>query len=141
MKKVEAIKIGQSFCKRFKATDEVVRAIAAVSGDRNPVHLDDRYAAGTVFGKRIAHGLFCLNGISMILGNYFPGEGTILIKQEFSYRKPVYIDDEIEICVSVQEINIEKEIVKLECTCKNQNGEVVLCGYSKVKWCGEINYG
>lgn len=141
MKKVETLKIGQSFCKKFKATDEVVRAIAAVSGDCNPVHLDDSYAAKTVFGKRIAHGLFCLNGISMILGNYFPGEGTILIKQEFSYKKPVYIDDEIEICVIVQEINVEKEIVQLECVCRNQDDEVVLCGGSKVKWCGEINHG
>lgn len=139
MKKIETLEIGQAFSKKFKATDDVVRAIADVSGDCNPVHLDEEYAAGTIFGRRIAHGLFCLNGISMILGNYFPGKGTVLLKQEFSYKKPVYIDDEIEISLIVQEINIERESVQLECICRNQRKEVVLCGYSRVKWSGEID--
>lgn len=137
MRKVETLNKGDSYSKKFVASDEIIRAIAKVSGDMNPVHLDDEYAKGTIFKRRIAHGLFCLNGISMIIGNYFPGEGSILINQTFFYKKPVYIGDEIEISITVQEIFIEKEVVELECVCKNKDGGVVLNGVTKVKWGGE----
>lgn len=138
MRKVETLNKGDSYSKKFIASDEIVRAIAEVSGDINPVHLDDEYASRTIFKKRIAHGLFCLNGISMIIGNFFPGKGAILISQTFSYRKPVYIGDEIEITITIQNIIIEKDVLELECICENQNKEIVLSGLSKVKWGGEF---
>lgn len=128
------INLGDSYSQKFIASDEVVRDIAKVSGDINPVHLDEEYAKETIFGKRIAHGLFCLNAISMILGNYFPGNGTILLSQSFKYINPVYINDEIEVVLTVQEINHEKNIYVLSTVCKNQNSKIVLEGASTVKW-------
>ena len=141
MKKVETLSIGQKYSEFFSATDETVRRIAEISGDINPIHLDDEYASKTIFKRKIAHGLFCINGISKILGNDFPGEGTILLRQEFNYLKPVYIDDYIETELVIQDISIEKEVIKLECTCKNQNKDIVLNGISIVKWSGESGDG
>lgn len=127
------VKIGDTYLQKIIATDLVVRQIAEVSGDKNPIHLDDNYAGKTKFKGRIAQGLFCVNAISMILGNYLPGNGTILLSQSFVYRHPIYIDDEIEVKVIVREIIEEKKIVIIETVCKNQEGKIVVEGESKVK--------
>jgi len=126
--------IGECYSEKIVATDEIIAKIANVSGDVNPIHLDDDYAKHSVFGKRIAHGLFCINAISMIIGNYLPGAGAILIEQKFKYRKPVYINDEIKITVTVIDKITEKDIYILETICINQNNDVVLEGTSRIKW-------
>ena len=77
--------IGESYTREFIVTDELIKNIAKVSGDTNPIHLDETYAEKTIFKKRIAHALFCINGISMIIGNYFPGSGSIILNQNFKY--------------------------------------------------------
>ena len=126
--------IGECYSEKIVATDEIIAKIANVSGDVNPIHLDDDYAKHRVFGKRIAHGLFCINAIYMILGNYLTGAGAILIEQKFKYRKPVYINDEIKITVTVIDKITEKDIYILETICINQNNDVVLEGTSRIKW-------
>ena len=118
--------IGDSAMIKVVATDEIVRKIANVSGDH--------YAEQTIFKKRIAHGLFLLNGISKLLGTVLPGEGTILISQSFNYKLPVYIDDCIEIKVCVKDIKRAKNIYIMDTVCTNQNEKVVLEGESIVKW-------
>lgn len=135
---MKKFKIGDNISKKIVATDNVVKEIARVSGDINPIHLDDEYAKKTIFGKRIAHGLFCLNGISMIIGNDFPGKGSILLSQSFKYCKPVYIDDTIEITITITNIKQEKGIILLDILCKNQHDEVVLEGTTNVKWEEEV---
>ena len=125
--------IGNSYTKVITARDEVVQDIAKISGDMNPIHLDEGYARQSKFGKRIAHALFCINGISMILGNYFTGNGTILISQTFEYKRPVYINDEIQIIVKVVNILSSNKYV-LRTICKNQFGDIVLDGETVVKW-------
>lgn len=131
---MKEIHIGDSAELEVTATDEIVKNIADVSGDNNPIHLDNQYAGKTVFKKRIAHGLFCLNAISKLLGTVLPGEGTILLSQTFSYKFPVYIDDHIEVKVCVKDIKREKKIYILDTICINQNRKVVLEGESVVKW-------
>lgn len=131
MKKID---VGDKAQIIVQATDETIRQIADISGDVNPIHLDENYAASTVFKKRIAHGLFCINGISRLLGTVLPGEGAILLSQEFKYKKPVYIGDEICIEVSVREIDREKSVYHLDIVCTNQENHVVLEGNSSVKW-------
>lgn len=134
MSKLDLINIGDNYSKKFEATDEIVREISRISGDINPIHLDEEYAKKSIFKKRIAHGLFCLNGISMIIGNHFPGEGSILINQIFNYKRPVYINDIIEVKIILKEKIEDKEILILEHVCLNQNGLIVMEGTSKVKW-------
>lgn len=87
-----------------------------------------------MFGKRIAHGLFCINSISEAMGNHLPGNGAILLSQDFVYRKPVYIGDKIETTVKIDEIQKEKNTYILSVVCKNQAEETVLDGISKVKY-------
>lgn len=129
---VERYRIGDCAVLEMTATDSTVRQLAEISGDKNPVHLDDAYAAGTVFGKRIAHGLFCLGMISNVIGNQLPGRGSILVSQEIKYRKPVYINDCIQAKVEVREILVEKSRLILACSCRNQQGDLVLEGTAAV---------
>lgn len=128
------LKSGDSYFTKRVVLDETVKEIADISGDINPIHLNDDYAKSTVFGKRIAHGLFCLNEISAILGNFLPGPGTILINEEFKYKKPVFIGDCITTKVEIIDVKKEKNIYVLRAECKNQNEDTVLEGTSKVKY-------
>ncbi len=125
--------IGHSFSKTVIASDKIVQDIAMISGDINPIHLDDEYAKRSIFGKRVAHALFCHNVISMIIGNHLPGNGAILVSQTFNYLKPVYIGDAIETVVTVNKV-LSGEKYVLSTICRNQKKEVVLEGESIVKW-------
>ncbi len=127
------MEIGQSFSLTTVASEQIVQDIARVSGDMNPIHLNEEYAKQSVFGRRIAHGLFCLNIISKIIGNYLPGGGAILVSQSFHYQKPVYIGETIETVVIVKKI-LSGEKYALSTICRNQKKEVVLEGESIVKW-------
>ncbi len=127
------LEIGSSYKKVIVADDKAVREIARISGDSNPIHLDEDYAQKSEFRKRIAHALFCINGISMIIGNYLPGNGAVLISQNFRYRKPVYIGDSIEITVEVAGILAGNKYL-LRTLCKNESKDIVLDGESVVKW-------
>lgn len=128
------LKIGDTYTSTRVADDKTIKAIADISGDMNPIHTDEKYASGSIFGKRIAHGLFCINSISEAIVNHLPGNGVILLSQDFVYRKPVYIGDIIETKIKIKEIQREKNIYILQAVCKNENGEVVLDGISKVKY-------
>lgn len=130
------MEVGKSYSISVTATNEVIKSIAEISGDVNPIHLDEEYAARSIFGRRIAHGLFCINAISMIIGNYLPGSGAVLIEQLFHYKKPVYIGDKIAVTVTIKE-KISKDIYLLDAICRNQVDEVVLDGVSKIKYEGK----
>lgn len=122
------IKIGDraSLTKTF--TDEDVRQFAAISGDENPVHLDDEYAAQTPFKKRIAHGMLTAGLISAVLGTRLPGEGSIYISQSLHFRAPVYINDTLTARVEVVKIHERKPIITLMTVCTNQDDVLVLEG-------------
>lgn len=126
------LKIGDyaSLSKTF--TDEDVRAFATISGDQNPVHLDDEYAATTPFKKRIAHGMLTAGLISAILGTQLPGEGTIYLSQTINFKAPVYLDETITATVTVIKLHERRPIATLETVCKNQDGVVVLNGEAVV---------
>ena len=85
-------------------TDESIRKFSEVSGDINPVHLDDAYAEKTIFKKRIAPGLQVASYISAVLANQLPGCGTIYLEQNIRFLKPVYIGDKIETKITIIEV-------------------------------------
>ena len=113
-------------------TDEMIRAYADVTGDTNPVHLDDEYAASTRFGRRIAHGMIAAGLISATLANDLPGPGTVYLSQKLKFKAPVYPGDEITATVEVRSVRTDKPIVTLATVCTNQDGEVVLDGEAVV---------
>ena len=122
------LKIGDTASLSKTFTDEDVRAFAAISGDKNPVHLDEAYAAQTQFKKRIVHGMLTAGLISAILGTKLPGEGSIYLGQTINFRAPVYLDDTITTTVTIIKLHERKPIVTLETVCRNQDDVVVLDG-------------
>lgn len=116
--------------KTFSEAD--VLEFAQVSGDVNPVHLDESYAAGTAFGRRIVHGILTASVISAALANDLPGEGTIYLNQTLTFKKPVFIGDTITAQLEVTDYNERRRIATLSTTCVNQDGVVVLTGEAVV---------
>ncbi len=95
------LEIGDSAMRTFAITDEAVRAFAAVSGDDNPVHLDDDYARRTAFRGRVAHGMLLGAHISAVLGKDLPGPGSVYLSQTLSFEQPVKIGVEVTVRVTV----------------------------------------
>jgi len=108
-------------------TDEDVRAFAELSGDINPVHIDDDFAAGTMFKKRIAHGFLTGALFSTVLGTKLPGPGCIYMSQTMKFKGPVYIGDEVVATCKITAVDTEKARVTLACDC-SVNGKTVLAG-------------
>jgi 3-hydroxybutyryl-CoA dehydratase len=113
------------------ASSDVV-GFAEVTGDRNPIHLSEHFAAKTPFGTRIAHGLYTASLISAVLGTRLPGPGAIYISQTLNFRAPVKIGDTVDVTVTVAELMPEKQRARLACTCA-VGDEVVLDGEAWVK--------
>ena len=113
------------------ASDDVI-GFAEVTGDRNPIHLSEHFAAKTPFGTRIAHGLYTASLISALLGTRLPGPGAVYISQTLHFRAPVKIGDTVEVAVTVAELYEEKCRARLACTCTVVN-EIVLEGEAWVK--------
>ena len=126
------LKTGDSTSRTMTITDDTVRAFAEVTGDNNPVHLDDDYAAGTRFGRRIAHGMIAAGLISATLANDLPGPGTVYLNQSLKFKLPVFPGDTVTATVEVLTVRPDKPIVTLSTVCRNQDGEVVLEGEAVV---------
>jgi 3-hydroxybutyryl-CoA dehydratase len=126
------IKIGDKFSTTREITDKLIRAFAELSGDHNPIHLDEEFAAKTQFGKRIAHGMLSGAFISAVLGYEFQERKIVYLSQTMKFIAPVFIGDTITTTAAVARIREEKGIVVLETICTNQNGEVTLKGEAAV---------
>lgn len=126
------ISIGQRFSTSRKVTDAIVRQFAEVSGDYNPIHLDDEFAKSTRFGRRIAHGMLSGAFISAVLGNEFRGMKIVYLSQTLKFTAPVYLGDTVTATATVTSIREDNGIVTLETVCTNQNGEVLVKGESAV---------
>ena len=126
------VKIGDSFSTTREVTDELVRKFAEVSGDYNPIHLEDEFAAKTRFGKRIAHGMLTGAFVSAILGNELMEQPVIYLSQSLKFVAPVFIDDTVTTTSTITKIREEKGIVTFENVCKNQHGETLVKGESVI---------
>lgn len=133
---MSSLKPGDQASRTTTISDEMIRAFADLTGDHNPVHLDDAYAAGTRFGRRIAHGMIAAALISATLANDLPGPGTVYLSQALQFRAPVYPGDTITTSVEVKGIRPDKPIVTLGTVCKNQDNVVVLEGEAVVLFSG-----
>ena len=126
------MKVGDSaeITKTIEQTD--VQAFADLTGDHNPVHLDEEFAKTTRFGRRIAHGMLTASLISSVLANKLPGEGSVYLGQTLQFVAPVFPGDTITARVTVKDIREGKGIIKLDTVCLNQRDEVVLRGEATV---------
>jgi 3-hydroxybutyryl-CoA dehydratase len=113
-----------------KSSDVV--GFAEISGDRNPIHLSEHFAAKTPFGGRIAHGLYTASLISAVIGTRLPGPGAIYLSQTLHFRAPVHIGDFVKASVEVAELIDKGRRVKLTCRC-TVGDTLVLEGEAMVK--------
>ena len=126
------LKVGDSAEVSKTIADEDVRAFAELTGDHNPVHLDEEYAASTRFGRRIAHGMLGASLISAVLANELPGRGTVYLSQTLRFTAPVFLGDTVTARVVVKNVREDKPVVTLETVCTNQRGERVVEGEAVV---------
>jgi 3-hydroxybutyryl-CoA dehydratase len=120
----------ETYAKTVKASDVV--GFAEITGDRNPIHLSEHFAAKTPFKSRIAHGLYTAGLISAVIGTRLPGPGAIYLSQTLYFRAPVMIGDVVEAAVTVAELSERGYRARLVCTC-TVNGKIVLEGEAMVK--------
>jgi len=129
--KYEDLEIGQSHETVHTITADDIQRFAEVSGDFNPLHMSDEYAATTMFEKRIAHGALTASYISGILGNNLPGPGAVFVGLNMRFRRPVYIGDTVtaraEIAEKIDRGN--RVVLKIECIV---DGKRVITGEAEV---------
>ena len=125
-------KVGDSVQLSKTVKDEDIRIFAEVTGDKNPLHLDDEFASKTIFKRRIAHGILTAALISSVIGNRLPGNGTIYLSQTLNFLAPVYVGDEITAKVEVLQVLKEGKRLRLKTQVISQNGTVVVDGEALV---------
>ncbi len=126
------LKIGETFSTQRKITDELIRQFAEVSGDHNPIHLDEDFAKTTRFGQRIAHGMLSGAFISAVLGNEFKERKIVYLSQTMKFTAPVFIGDTVTTTGRIVDIRKNKSIVTLETVCTNQDGKSLVEGVAVV---------
>ncbi len=124
--------IGQKAELIRKVTAKDIALFAEITGDDNPVHLDETYAAQTTFGKCIAHGIYSAGLISAVLGTKLPGPGAIYVSQKLAFRRPVFVDDTITAFAEITNIDLDRNRIHLKTGCINQFGKITAEGESEL---------
>ena len=129
--KFEDLSLGMTHETHHVITEKDIDLFAEVSGDRNPLHMDEEFAKNTAFGQRIAHGALTASYISGILGNDLPGPGSIFVGLSMRFRRPVYIGSKVIVRVEVTEMIERGNRVTLKVSC-NVDGKAAISGEAKV---------
>lgn len=133
----DELTLGQSAESARTITEQDVLRFADVSGDHNPVHVDEAFASRTRFGGRIAHGMFVASMISTAIASDLPGPGSVYLGQSLKFLKPARIGDTITVRLEVLELIPEKKRARLATTCRNQGGETILEGEALIMIAGD----
>lgn len=133
MTQINKFKIGDSDFIEKIFTQEDVNIFSKVSLDTNPIHLDEEFASNSLFKKRIVHGILYSSLISAVLGTKLPGPGSIYMKQDLKFLKPVYTGDNVKAICTIKSINYEKNILELTTQCFKNYTEIVVDGIALIK--------
>ena len=126
------LELGQKYTLSFSYTQEQVNEFARVTGDNNPVHLDEEFASKTIFKRRIAHGMLGASILSKVFGTLFPGNGTIYLNQTLNFLRPMYVEETYEAIFEVKELIIDKNRAIIFTTIINSEGKSVLSGEATI---------
>ena len=126
------IRVGQTAKRTATLTAENVQAYAELTGDRNPLHFDDEFAAGTRFGKLVVQGGLTTGLLHALVAEDLPGPGTVFLSQDWQFTAPVFIGDTITAEAKVLSVHESKPVAELAFTVTRADGETVLEG---VAWC------
>ncbi len=124
--------VGQQATREMVVNEETVRAYAEITGDRNPLHFDAGFAAGTRFQRLIAQGGIATGLLHALVAMDMPGAGTVFLSQSWSFPKPVYIGETIRAEATVLSAQNRRGIAKLAVQVTNQDGDIVLKGEATV---------
>ena len=134
MSDFDAIQVGDEATITRTITEEIVQTFAKFSGDHNALHLEEEFASATRFQQRIAHGMITASFFSAIIGTLLPGHGSLYLSQDLNFKKPVMINDIIQVKAKVVQKIASTQMLVLKTTASNQNSQVVLSGTAKVTW-------
>jgi phosphate acetyltransferase len=129
----DEITVGESASVVHRLTRADIELFAVMSGDVNPAHLDDQFAARSLFHHVVAHGMWSGALFSAVLGTKLPGPGTIYLGQDLRFLRPIQIDDTVTVTVTVREKRPEKSMVVFDCRAVNQSGVEVVRGTAEVR--------
>ena len=124
--------LGQQATRSMTVTADHVKTFAEMSGDYNPLHFDEAFAANTRFGRLVAQGGLTTGLLHALVAMDMPGPGTVFLSQNWKFTAPVYIGDTITARAEIAEIHATKPVTKLLVTITRDDGEVVLEGEA---WC------
>lgn len=127
----EDLTVGMNAAASRTVSEADILLFAGVSGDTNPVHLDEEFAASTMFGGRIAHGMLSAGLISAVFGTRLPGPGCIYLSQNLKFKAPVKVGDTVVARVTVKELKVEKRRAVFSTVC-TVRGAVVLDGEAEL---------
>lgn len=127
----EDLEVGMQACHEKTVSEDDIASFAEVSGDFNPVHMDEDYASGTFFKSRIAHGMLTASFISTVLGTRLPGHGSIYLSQTLRFLAPVRIGDTVKALARVVSLDMARRGAQFACFCE-VNGKIVVEGEATV---------
>ncbi len=127
-----AYKVGDKYQHDFSFTQDDVKSFASLSGDTNPLHLDQKYASKTVFKRPIMHGVLPISVISMVLGTKFPGEGTIYSGQSLHFKRPAYVDTTYIVLLEIMQVDKKGRADIQTFVIDKQTGKIIIEGTAKV---------
>ena len=126
MKSIKEMRVGQTSEITRVFSGEDVDLFSTLSGDVNPVHLDEAFAKTTMFGGRIVHGALLSSVFSTIFANHLPGPGCIYLKSENKFLKPVFLNEAVNFKVEITNIVVEKKRVVFKTTAVFRNQECIV---------------
>ena len=126
------IQVGQITQFEMKIDEKTIDDFAKLSGDHNPLHMDDDYAKSTKFGKRVCHGMLLASYLSRLVGMHLPGQNALYFSQTLNFRLPCFVGDQIMVKGEVTEKHETTKIITLKTIITNQTGKCLVDGLAKV---------
>ena len=128
----DEIKVGQSKNFQIIVNEELIESFAKVSGDFNPLHMNEEYAKNTKFGKRICHGMLLASFFSRLIGMYLPGVNALYFSQNLNFVNPCYVEDKVTIIGEVIDKSEATRIIKLKTIVKDEKERLLIEGTAQV---------
>ena len=128
----EQIEIGKKKEFQVRITESLINDFAKLSGDYNPLHMNDEYSKSTKFNGRVAHGMLLASFLSQMVGMHLPGKHALYLSQSLEFHHPCFLNDEIIISSVVIDKSDSTKIIKIESNIRNNNNQVLLSGVGKI---------
>ena len=128
----DQIEIGDSKQFKISITNSMINDFAKISGDFNPLHVDEKYAQTTKFGKRVVHGMLLASFLSQMVGMYLPGKHALYSSQTLEFHNPCFVGNEISVTSKVIDKSQSTKIIKIESKISNEENKLLLYGVGRI---------